>query len=43
MAASGPCPPVLAAHFTTGELAVMRCIADEHRILVVKFDRSGCA
>src|SRR4051794_13936913 len=35
LAASGPMPPQLAAHFTTGELAVLRIMADE---VVVK----GC-
>lgn len=29
LAASGPLPPQLAAHFTTGELAVMRIVSDE--------------
>ncbi|MFO1183949.1 MAG: hypothetical protein U1E56_04100 [Bauldia sp.] len=31
LAASGPMPPALAALFTTGELAVLKIIADEHR------------
>lgn len=31
LAASGPMPPALAARFTTGELAVLRIIADEHQ------------
>ena len=31
LAASGPMPPQLAAHFTTGELAVLRILADEVR------------
>jgi hypothetical protein len=31
LAASGPMPPALAAHFTTGELAVLRIVADEVR------------
>jgi hypothetical protein len=29
LAASGPLPPLLASHFTTGQLAVLRIIADE--------------
>jgi len=37
MASSGPLPPQLAAHFTTGQLAVMRVISDEMR------DRGQCA
>ena len=36
LAASGPMPPALAARFTTGELAVLRIVADEHR------DRGSC-
>ncbi|MCJ2032734.1 hypothetical protein [Methylobacterium sp. J-068] len=31
LAASGPMPPSLAARFTTGELAVLRIVADEFR------------
>ena len=31
LAASGPMPPALAARFTTGELAVLRIVADEFR------------
>lgn len=31
LAASGPMPPALAARFTTGELAVLRIVADEIR------------
>src|SRR5829696_8602151 len=31
LAASGPMPPALAARFTTGELAVLRIVADEVR------------
>lgn len=31
LAASGPMPPRLAAHFTVGELAVLRVVADEVR------------
>jgi hypothetical protein len=31
LAASGPMPPALAAHFTTGELAALRIVADEVR------------
>jgi hypothetical protein len=31
LAASGPLPPQLAAHFTTGELAVLRIVGDECR------------
>jgi hypothetical protein len=31
LAASGPLPPQLAAHFTTGELAVLRIVGDEVR------------
>src|SRR5215213_11595619 len=31
LAASGPMPPALAAQFTTGELAVLRIVADEVR------------
>ena len=31
LAASGPMPPALAARFTTGELAVLRIVADEHQ------------
>lgn len=31
LASSGPVPPSLAAHFTTGELAVLRIIGDEWR------------
>lgn len=31
LAASGPLPPALAAHFTTGELAVLRIVSDEVR------------
>ena len=30
LAASGPLPPQLAANFTTGELAVLRIVGDEH-------------
>lgn len=30
LAASGPMPPALAARFTTGELAVLRIVADEN-------------
>lgn len=30
LAASGPMPPALASRFTTGELAVLRIVADEH-------------
>ncbi|MHB2211820.1 hypothetical protein [Methylobacterium sp. CM6257] len=37
LAASGPMPPALAARFTTGELAVLRIVADEHR------DRGSCS
>ncbi len=37
MANSGPLPPQLAAHFTTGQLAVMRVVSDELR------DRGKCA
>ncbi|TCO07524.1 hypothetical protein [Camelimonas lactis] len=37
MASSGPLPPQLAAHFTTGQLAVMRVVSDEMR------DRGQCA
>lgn len=37
MASSGPLPPHLAAHFTTGQLAVMRVVSDETR------DRGKCA
>jgi hypothetical protein len=37
LAASGPMPPALAARFTTGELAVLRIVADEFR------DRRACA
>lgn len=37
LAASGPMPPALAARFTTGELAVLRILADEFR------DRGSCA
>lgn len=37
MASSGPLPPALAAHFTVGQLAVMRVISDETR------DRGQCA
>lgn len=29
LAASGPCPPHLAARFTTGELAALACVASE--------------
>jgi hypothetical protein len=36
LAASGPMPPALACQFTTGELAVMRIVADEVR------DRGAC-
>lgn len=36
LAASGPMPPALAARFTTGELAVLRIVADEFR------DRGSC-
>jgi hypothetical protein len=36
LAASGPMPPALAARFTTGELAVLRIVADECR------DRRAC-
>lgn len=36
LAASGPMPPALACRFTTGELAVLRIVADEHR------DRGSC-
>ena len=36
LAASGPMPPALAARFTTGELAVLRIVADEQR------DRGSC-
>lgn len=32
LAASGPLPPVLAARFTTGELACLRIVADEVRL-----------
>lgn len=32
LAASGPLPPGLAAHFTTGELAVLRIVGDEVRV-----------
>lgn len=31
LAASGPLPPALACHFTTGELAVLRIVGDEAR------------
>src|SRR4051794_16747019 len=31
LAASGPMPPALAARFTTGELAVLKIVADEVR------------
>ena len=31
LAASGPMPPALACHFTTGQLAVLRIVADEVR------------
>jgi hypothetical protein len=31
LAASGPMPPQLASHFTTGELAVLRIVGDECR------------
>ncbi len=37
LAASGPMPPALASDFTTGELAVLRIVADEVR------DRKACA
>lgn len=37
LAASGPMPPALAARFTTGELAALRIIADEHQA------RGSCA
>lgn len=37
LAASGPMPPALAARFTTGELAVLRIVADEFR------DRGSCS
>lgn len=37
MALSGPLPPALAAHFSVGQLAVMRVISDETR------DRGQCA
>jgi len=37
MANSGPLPPQMAAHFTTGQLAVMRVVSDEMR------DRGRCA
>ncbi len=37
LAASGPMPPALASDFTTGELAVLRIVADEVR------DRKHCA
>jgi len=37
LAASGPMPPALAARFTTGELAVLRIVADEFR------DRGTCS
>lgn len=36
LAASGPMPPALAAHFTTGELAALRIVVDEVR------DRKQC-
>lgn len=36
LAASGPMPPALACRFTTGELAVLRIVADEFR------DRGSC-
>lgn len=36
LAASGPMPPALAQRFTTGELAVLRIVADEFR------DRGAC-
>ena len=36
LAASGPMPPSLASRFTTGELAVLRIVADETR------DRGAC-
>lgn len=36
LAASGPMPPALAARYTTGELAVLRIVADEQR------DRGSC-
>jgi len=29
LAASGPLPPQLASHFTTGELTVLRIVGDE--------------
>lgn len=32
LAASGPMPPALAARFSTGELAVLRIVADEYRV-----------
>ena len=31
LAASGPMPPALAAHFTVGQLAVLRIVGDEVR------------
>lgn len=31
LAASGPMPPALAAHFTTGQLSVLRIVSDEMR------------
>jgi hypothetical protein len=37
LAASGPMPPQLACHFTTGELAALRVVADEVR------DRKQCS
>lgn len=37
LAASGPMPPALASRFTTGELAVLRIVADEFR------DRGSCS
>jgi hypothetical protein len=36
LAASGPMPPALAAHFTTGQLSVLRIVSDEIR------DRRRC-
>jgi hypothetical protein len=36
LASSGPLPPSIASRFTTGELAVLRIVADEHR------DRGVC-
>lgn len=32
LAASGPLPPAIAAHFTTGQLAVLRIVGDECRL-----------